>query len=147
MSEKDFYLYIDGKPVKVSKEVYREYYRGERKERYFMEDLKTEKMVVDSEAQTVTFIPSREDSYERLLEKEEQFADSGESAADAAIREYLLERLADALHSLSNDDLKLIQELYYLEKTEREVSKIFNITHVAIHKRKKKVLEKLKKFF
>lgn len=36
MSEKDFYLYVGGKSVKVSEDVYREYKRGEDKERYFM---------------------------------------------------------------------------------------------------------------
>lgn len=40
MQEKDFYLYIDGQPVPVSREVYREYYRAEDKERYFMGKLK-----------------------------------------------------------------------------------------------------------
>ena len=40
MQEKDFYLYIDGQPVQVSGEVYREYYRAEDKERYFMGKLK-----------------------------------------------------------------------------------------------------------
>lgn len=76
MSEQDFYLYIDGKPVKVSEEVYREYYRAEEKERYFMTRLKQERIVIDQETQTVTIIPSREDSYERLIEANEQFATS-----------------------------------------------------------------------
>ena len=40
MQEKDFYLYINGQPVQVSREVYREYYRAEDKERYFMGKLK-----------------------------------------------------------------------------------------------------------
>lgn len=78
MSEKDFYLYVGGKSVKASEDVYREFYRGERKERYFMEDLKVEDFIIDSEAQTVTVIPSREDSYERLLEAHKQFAVSEE---------------------------------------------------------------------
>ncbi len=40
MQERDFYLYIDGQPVQVSREVYQEYYRAEDKERYFMGKLK-----------------------------------------------------------------------------------------------------------
>lgn len=43
MSDKDFFLYIDGKSVKVSKEVYQEFYRSKRKEQYFMKDLKKRK--------------------------------------------------------------------------------------------------------
>lgn len=145
MSKRDFYLRIDGKAVKVSEEVYREYYRGERKERYFMEDLKTEKMMVDDEAGTVTFIPSREDSYERLLENDKQFAAWDESTADTAITKIFLEKLEMALHTLSDQELELIQELFYLEKPEREVAALLQVTQNTVNYRKRKVLDKLKR--
>lgn len=143
MSEKGFYLYIDGKPVEVSEAVYLEYYRGERKERYFMEDLKTECFLVDVESQTVTVIPSREDSYERLLEADKQFAANEESTADTAIKELLLERLEEALHTLSSEEMALIYELFYLNRTEREVSEHFQIASSTLHDRKQAVLRKL----
>lgn len=60
MSEKDYYLYINGQSIKVSKKMYEEYYYWERKEQYFMKDLKKGKMVIDSETGKVTIIPSRE---------------------------------------------------------------------------------------
>lgn len=141
MSAQDFYLYIDGKPVKVSEEVYQEYYRGERKERYFMKDLKTEKMVVDDDTQTVTFIPSREDSYERLLETDKQFSMPQQSIEETAVLTILLE---NAIQSLSSEEQELIHELYYLDKTEQEVSALYQISQVAIHKRKKKALNRLR---
>lgn len=143
MSEKGFYLYIDGKPVEVSEAVYLEYYRGERKERYFMEDLKTERFLVDVESQTVTVIPSREDSYERLLEADKQFAANEESTVDTAIKELLLERLEEALHTLSSEEMALIYELFYLNRTEREVSEHFQIASSTLHDRKQAVLRKL----
>ena len=59
----NYYLYIDGQAVPVSEQVYRVYQHYERKEEYFSYDLKTEKFQKD----TATFLPSREDSYERLL--------------------------------------------------------------------------------
>lgn len=40
MEKRDFYLYINGQPISVSEEVYREYYRAEDKERYFIGRLK-----------------------------------------------------------------------------------------------------------
>lgn len=113
MSEKDFYLYIGGKPVKVSKEVYQEYYRGKRKERYFMEDLKTDK----------------------------QFSMPCQPVEEEAILSVLLEK---ALRCLSAEEQELIYELYYLEKTEKEVGAIFRLSQAAIHKRKKKALERLR---
>ena len=45
----------------------------ERKMQYQEYDLKTEKFIVDSENNKVTVIPSREDSYERLLDIGVQF--------------------------------------------------------------------------
>ena len=59
----NYYLYIDGQAVPVSEQVYRVYQHYERKEEYFSYDLKTEKFQKD----TATFLPSREDSYERYF--------------------------------------------------------------------------------
>ena len=59
----NYYLYIDGQAVPVSEQVYRAYQHYERKEEYFSYDLKTEKF----QKETATFLPSREDSYERLF--------------------------------------------------------------------------------
>lgn len=74
----NYYLYIDGQAVPVSEQVYRIYRHYERKEEYFSCDLKAEKF----QKETATFLPSREDSYERLLEKDKQFAAPGKSVED-----------------------------------------------------------------
>lgn len=65
----DYHLYINGQAVPVSEEVYRTYKHFERKEEYFTYDLKAEKF----SKKTASFLPSREDSYERLLETNQQF--------------------------------------------------------------------------
>lgn len=145
MSENDFTLYIDGQSVQVSEEVYREFMRAEEKERYFMRRLKKGRFLVDSEQQTVTYIPSREASYERLLEEDWDFPAPGETVDDTAVKAYLLEKLQEALHSLSDEEMALIQELFYLEKTEREVCAALNVAKSTLHDRKARVLEKLRK--
>lgn len=61
--------------ITVSKELYETYYKGQRKEKYFIHDLKQEHTKVDKETGEMIVIPSREDSYERLLEAEKQFAE------------------------------------------------------------------------
>ena len=83
----NYYLYIDGQAVPVSEQVYRVYQHYERKEEYFSYDLKTEKFQKD----TATFLPSREDSYERLLAKDKQFATSGQPVAEQAVSSVWLE--------------------------------------------------------
>lgn len=120
MQEKDFYLYIDGQPVQVSGEVYQEYYRAEDKERYFMGKLKKGRTKVNPETQEIQYIPSRELSYEQLVEQDWQFAVSDDSVEDRAVRADMLEKLQDVLQSLSAEELALLNELFYLEKTERE---------------------------
>lgn len=79
MAEKEYFLYIEGKRIEVTEEVYREYYRGERRERYFMEDLKRGRTVTDPETKESRYVPGREDSYERLLEAGRDIPAPGES--------------------------------------------------------------------
>ncbi|MEY8326349.1 hypothetical protein AALB47_20955 [Lachnospiraceae bacterium 54-11] len=58
MQEGNYFLHIDGKPVRVSEEVYREYKRSEEKERYFMKRLKRGRFIVDAEEQNIDYIPA-----------------------------------------------------------------------------------------
>ena len=55
----------------------------ERKMQYQEYDLKTERTVIDQKTQTVRIIPSRDDSYERLLEQEVQF--EGENQTEESV--------------------------------------------------------------
>ena len=54
----------------------------ERKMQYQEYDLKTEQTVISQEDQTITTIPSREDSLERLADQEMQFAEEVESVEE-----------------------------------------------------------------
>ena len=144
MSGEDFVLYIDGKTVKVSKEVYREYYRAENKEHYFMEKLKKGHITVNPDTHEMSFVPSREQSYEQLLEEDWQFLSPEDSVEDMAVKSILMEKLQAVLRQLPNEEMALVEKLFYLEKTEREVARLFKVSQNTIHYRKNKVLEKLK---
>ncbi len=143
MPEKNFKLYINGTPIKVSKEVYQEYYQGERKEQYFMKDLKKENTKINQESQKVLFLPGREISYDQLLELNASFASSEESLEDMAIRTVLLEQ---AIKSLSPEEQTIIRELYYLGKTERQVSTELHMAKTTLQRRRDKALKKLREF-
>jgi RNA polymerase sigma factor (sigma-70 family) len=145
MDQKDFYLYIDGKPVKVTEEVYHAYYHAEDKERYFMGKLKKGRTVVDPITKQEHFVPGREQSYEHLLEQDWQFPALGDSVEDTVIKSSLLEKLQVVLQELSDEEMELVEELFYLEKTEREAAKRFAVSQNTIHYRKNKILDKLKK--
>lgn len=145
MDKKEFHLYINGKPVRVTEEVYREYYRAEDKERYFMGKLKKGRTIINPVTQEEEYIPSREQSYEHLIEQDFQFPDSGASVEDIIVRAELRAKLQAVLQELSNEEMELVEELFYRGKTEREAARRFAVSQNTIHYRKNKVLHKLRK--
>lgn len=116
----------------------------ERKMQYQEYDLKAEHTIVDQENHTVEIIPSREDSYERLLDMEMQFQDESASAEELAIHNLEIQQLHTALSLLSNDERYLMEQLYFQERTERELAAQFNLSQKAINKRRQRILEKLR---
>lgn len=144
MNNKKYFLYVDGRKVPVSEEVYTIYAKSERKERYMLSELKQGRLIIDGEK--VIEVSSREDSYDRLLEADRQFPDSSQlSLDDALCKHEMLKKLEMALCSLTDDELALIQEVFYLERTEREIAKNRNMAPTTIHSRKVAVLKKLRK--
>lgn len=139
-----YYIAMDGQVFEVSRELYEAYYKGQRKDKYFTHDLKEEHMRVDKETGQITIIPGREDSYERLLETEKQFAEDAEDVMETAIRAVMLEKLNEALHTLTEDEKAIIHALFYQEISEVELAKQLGIARTTLQSRKYKILEKLK---
>ena len=139
-----YYIELNGQIFEVSRELYEAYYKGRRKERYFTQDLKQERTRVDKKTGQITVIPSREDSYERLLEAEKQFAEDVENIEDVAIRAVMLEKLTAALHTLTDEEKAIIHALFYQEVSEVELAKRMGIPRTTLRSRKDKILVKLK---
>ena len=76
-------------------------------------DLKTEQTVISQEDQTITTIPSREDSLERLAEQEVQFAGEAESVEETVLWKLQYEQLHKALSLLPDDERELIDRLFF----------------------------------
>ena len=136
----NYYLYIDGQAVPVSEQIYRAFEISSNGKYH---DLKTEKFQKD----TASFLPSREDSYERLLEKDRQFAAPGKNVEQLALEHLEAEQIRFCLAQLNEDEQELIFLLFYQEKTEQEVGNILHISHQAVNKRKRVLLLKLRKIF
>ena len=113
--------------------------------RYQEYDLKTEKFIVDSENNKVTVIPSREDSYERLLDIGVQFEEKAPGVEEQMLGRMEAEQLHKVLSFLSADEQYLIQEIYFHERTERDLAKELGYSQNAINKRKKRILDKLRR--
>ena len=137
----NYNVYINGQAVPVREEVYRVYKHFERKEEYVTYDLKAEKF----SRKTASFLPSREDSYERLLEANQQFVIQ-EVSVQVQVEKLLdAEMVKKALSFLNPEEGELINLLFYQEKTEQEVGILLHISQQAVNKRKQAVLIKLRK--
>lgn len=137
-------IWIRGQFVEVTDEVYRAYMQGDRKMRYFENDLKTERFVLGKEGQVVQIIPSREDSLDRLVdENARQFSDEQESVV---LHKLEVDRLHTALSLLTPEERALIQALFFDERKESELAVELGISQPAVYKRKMKILKKLKIF-
>ena len=95
----------------------------------------------DQEAQTATFTPSREDSYERLLAAKTQFPSVGPSVEEQTIARLDMKAL---MRDLTEEERGIIWELYYLDKSEREASAALHLAKTTFRRRKKALLEKLR---
>ena len=142
MSDNKFYIVVDGERVPVSEQVYKAYHYYTRKEKYFTCDLKKEEFVCDQETQTAAFIPSREDSYERLLEANEQFSTDDMPVDDQAVWSVWMQKI---MLDLNEEERQIIHHLYYLDKTEREASAVLHLPLSTFQRRKKTLLKKLRK--
>ena len=140
-------VWVSGQYIEVTDAVYDAYMKGDRKIRYFENDLKTERVLMDTDGHIRQIIPSREDSLDRLMDDNaEQFTDHHESVDDMVLRKISAEKLYQALAELSEKERELIAALFFEEKTERELAAVFGISQPAVHKQKNKILKKLKTF-
>ena len=92
-----------------------------------------------------------EESYSPLMNKYQEAISVTEHYRETKSRftwigEIENERLLSALENLSEDDLKLLTLYAYEGYNESEISKVFNVSQPAIHKRIMKISIFLKKF-
>lgn len=142
----EFFIKIGKEQVSVSKEIFKEYYKMKRRERYLEQDIKVGRIAVDAETETVEYIQSKEDSINRLMDQGTDFVDD-QMIEDILCDKAIMLILQEAMAELNEKEQELIHALYYKDLTVREVAKDENISHVAVVKRHKKVLDKLKKYF
>lgn len=120
--------------------------KSDRKMEYIEVDLKSERFVQDQETGTAVFLPSREDSYERLRDEDKlQFVADEDTPEGKAIHADELQRLRAAMRKLTPDEAELIHALFYEEAGERRFAKETGLPQSTIHYRKARILAKLHK--
>lgn len=129
----------------LSDEIIETLEKSDRKMEYQQYDLKVERYSIDYAKGTVTYIPSREDSFDRLLEEHRQFASDAEGVEDTVVKAVMIEKMLDCLKQLTPEEQELITELFFKGKSERRLSAETGIPFMTIHDRKQRILGKLKK--
>lgn len=127
------FLPLYGRLMEVSKKDYEEFYRARRRQKY----------IDERSAENGDF------SYDMLttddFNGEDILIDTSQDIGDAVIHKIMLDKLSCSIILLSDDEQKLIREIFYEGSSERKLAEKYGVSQVAIHKRKVKILEKLKK--
>ena len=130
---KEYTLWVDGRLVPVTEQVYKDYYKMKRREKYLEE--------ADEEHGKVNYHALDTDEFGG----EEILADSGRNVEDDAILNLFVDKLIQCMAELTEYERFLIDELYYKQKSEVELSKETGVPRTTVRSRKDKLLAKLKK--
>ena len=128
-----FFIRVNKKPVPVSEEVYRAYYKARRHERYL-----EEKDAAHGLVHYAAFDTQRSNGEEKLPDEDAQ------SVEDMAIRRVMSAKLHACVALLSHDEQSLIRALYFDGKTERQYAAETDTHFMTVHSRKVSILTKLK---
>lgn len=143
--ESTYKIRIGKKLIPVNRNLYLYYYRSRRRLKYYEHDIKIEIAVRDDDGEIISFIPSKEDSLERLMGEAPEFAATGECMEDAVIGKLMTEKLRECLDLLTDEERFLIIQIYYNQKSEREMASDHGVSQPVINKRKNRILKKIRK--
>jgi DNA-directed RNA polymerase specialized sigma subunit len=142
----DKIIKVGKEEVLVSQEIYREYYKMKRRERYLERDIKVGRMKVDLDRQKVVYYDSKEVSMSWFMELGRDFADA-QAVEDIVCYKAMLLILREALKELDRKELEFIEAIYFKNLSARELSRNEKVSHVTVLKKRNKILDKLKKHF
>lgn len=129
---KEYFIKIeDGTRVKVSRDIFKQYWKLTNRENYLKSlDRKYGDVSLDAKV-------NGDDAFINLLASDFDLKKVLETAL-------LIEELNKALKNLSEKELDLIKKLFYEEKSMKELAREEDISTVAIMKRRDRILLKLK---
>lgn len=132
--------------LEISKEVLTYLHRSDRRLFYQEREIKENRDKVDMAAEKVTFRPALEDSYDRLADEEGvAFWVEMVSVEDVALGHVMSDKLRKCLSSLTEQEMELVEGLYFQGLSERQMSSLTGVAQRTIHDRKARLLLKLKK--
>ena len=128
---KEYYLYVKGKAVPVSEEVYKAYWKITEHEKYIYRKDREHCVLpfssFDYDGHFVDNIIDERIDLEKIVEVKMQ-----------------IEELNKALATLTKKERELIEAIFYKEESLRSIGKKEKVSYQAIGKRRDKILEKLR---
>lgn len=130
--DKRYFLPLHGMLMEVSEEEYHRFYKDKRRQKYIEEESRN----------------NGEISYDVLANDkfngEDILVDLELNVEELVEKNLAREQLYEALRMLNSEERQLIQAMFFEGKTEREYAKQQGIYPNAVHKKKKRILEKLR---
>lgn len=120
----------DGMLVEVSRDIYLEWYRSERRERYQKER--------DRKYGVCSIEKLHEEGY-----FPEQFIYANDATQEAVLKNECRDILRNTLKKLPEQDARLIWLLYFEETTVKKAAEIFGCNRKTIQNRRQRILEEM----
>ena len=129
--DKKYYLFVNGKKIEVSEEIYKVYWQEKNHENYLKQ--------IDKKNHLLLFLSLDQDGH-----FEGNVADDKCDLNKVIQTQIMIKAVRDAVSKLTDEEKEIIQRLYYDDETLRMVAKDKKISHPAMIKRRDKILRKLK---
>lgn len=130
---KEYYLYIGGRKVKVSEDIYKVYWREKEHEKYLEQ--------VDRKNHLFLFSSLDNDGH-----FEENIIDESVDVEKIVETQMMIEAVRNAISRLNAEERDIIERLYFNDETLSSIAKRKKVSYQAIQWRKNKSLQKLKLF-
>ena len=129
---KKYYLFVNGKKVEVSEEIYKVYWQEKNHENYLKQ--------IDRKNHLLLF-----SSFDHDGHFESNITDDRFDLNKVIQTQMMIEAVRDAISKLTDEEKDIITRLYYDEENLRTVAETKKISHPALIKRRDRILGKLKK--
>lgn len=128
---KDYYLYVRGRKVKVSEDIYKVYWREREHEKYLEQ--------VDRKNHLLFFSQLDHDGH-----FVDNIADESVDVAKIVEMQMMIEALRDAISKLNDEERDIIERLYFNDESLSSIARGKKVSYQAIQWRKNNILKKLK---
>lgn len=133
--EDKLFLPLHGMLMEVAEDEYKTFYKNVRRQKYLKELSAT----------------NGDFSYDMLttddFNGQDILVDGEQNVEEIVEKKIMLDKLEVCLSLLSTEEKELIQKIFFEELTEREIARKQGVSQVAVHKKKQKILNKLKGYF